>query len=255
MLAALLAVEWFYGSRIASAGWLAQGLRGAHRRGCIGVAVLLLILWFGVALIFRWQFQFSIRSLLALTVIVALPCSWLAVELKRAKGQRDAVTATQMAGGRLRYEYNFVTGGGITAGVPEPPGPAWLRDLLGTDFFTDCIYAEVSNDSQMEKLKGLTQLRWLHLWGTRITDSGLQNLAELAQLKLIHLERHPITAVDLLDRKAPYTPGDLYRVTDAGLECLKGLRKLNTVELNYTNVTDGGLKELQKALPNCKIER
>ena len=38
-------------------------------------------------LVFRWRFQFSIRSLLVLVVAVAVPCSWLAVEMKRARGK------------------------------------------------------------------------------------------------------------------------------------------------------------------------
>ena len=46
------------------------------------VAMLLMFLWFLAALIFRWRFQFSIRSLLLLTVVVAIPCSWLAVEME-----------------------------------------------------------------------------------------------------------------------------------------------------------------------------
>jgi hypothetical protein len=42
-------------------------------------------------------------------------------------------------------------------------------------------------------------------------------------------------------------------VTDAGLVHLKGLTKLRALKLNGTNVTAGGVKQLQQALPNCKI--
>jgi len=44
----------------------------------VGVAFLVMLLWFIVALVFRWHFQFGIRSLLVLVVVVAVPCSWLA---------------------------------------------------------------------------------------------------------------------------------------------------------------------------------
>ena len=40
---------------------------------------------------FRWRFQFSIRSLLVLVVVVSVPCSWLAVEIKRARVQEAAL--------------------------------------------------------------------------------------------------------------------------------------------------------------------
>ncbi|MBC8876727.1 MAG: hypothetical protein H8E44_45440 [Planctomycetes bacterium] len=42
-------------------------------------------------------------------------------------------------------------------------------------------------------------------------------------------------------------------VTDAGLEKLKRLTKLTHLDLSATQVTNEGIKELQEALPNCKI--
>ena len=43
-------------------------------------------------------------------------------------------------------------------------------------------------------------------------------------------------------------------VTDAGLVHLKGLTQLQTLGLSFTKVIDEGIKKLQEALPNCKIE-
>ena len=60
----------------------AQGLDGADRLASVGAALLLMFLWFLAALVFRWRFQFSILSLLVLVVVVAVPCSWLATEMK-----------------------------------------------------------------------------------------------------------------------------------------------------------------------------
>jgi hypothetical protein len=42
-------------------------------------------------------------------------------------------------------------------------------------------------------------------------------------------------------------------VTDAGLANLKGLDRLELLEVAGTKVTAGGVDELEKALPNCKI--
>ena len=44
-------------------------------------------------------------------------------------------------------------------------------------------------------------------------------------------------------------------ITDAGLVHLKGLTKLQKLFLSSTKVTDAGVAELQKALPNCKISK
>ena len=42
-------------------------------------------------------------------------------------------------------------------------------------------------------------------------------------------------------------------MTDAGLEHLKGLTKLETLNLEQTKVTDAGVKRVQQALPKCAI--
>ena len=42
-------------------------------------------------------------------------------------------------------------------------------------------------------------------------------------------------------------------ITDAGLVHLKRLTKLQRLVLDFTKVTDAGVADLQKALPNCKI--
>jgi hypothetical protein len=45
------------------------------------------------------------------------------------------------------------------------------------------------------------------------------------------------------------------RVTDGGLKELAPLKNLTTLKLRETKVTDVGVAELRKALPNCKVSR
>src|SRR5271165_1162947 len=61
-------------------GWLGwhKGYAVVTALASVGVVMLLMLLWFALALIFRRRFQFSIRSLLVLVVAVAVPSSWLA---------------------------------------------------------------------------------------------------------------------------------------------------------------------------------
>ena len=44
-------------------------------------------------------------------------------------------------------------------------------------------------------------------------------------------------------------------VTDVGLGHLRGLKRLKYLNLEGTGVTDAGVQELRKALPNAKIVR
>lgn len=43
------------------------------------------------------------------------------------------------------------------------------------------------------------------------------------------------------------------QVTDAGLDNLSGLTQLRELDLNFTKVTDAGVKKLRQALPKCEI--
>ena len=136
------------------ASWLSErfGWLGWHKSyavltavASVGAVMLLLLAWFGVALVFRRWFQFSLRSLLFLVVVVALPCSWLAVEMKKATKQQEAVEALIRlnCGFEYDYEVQFDPSSGLQIeeewypGKPDamPSGPAWLRKCLGDDFF------------------------------------------------------------------------------------------------------------------------
>ena len=44
-------------------------------------------------------------------------------------------------------------------------------------------------------------------------------------------------------------------VTDAGLQHLTGLKNLRRLGVSATKVTDKGVEELQRALPQCTIDR
>ena len=201
----------------------------------VGGAMLVMLGWFIVALVFRWRFQFSIRSLLVLVVVVALPCSWLAVEMKKAKKQKAAVEAIVELKASVYYDYlndaNFRD--------PRPLGPAWLQSLLGVDFFARVdrvfFYGSRVTDADLEHLTALNELQLLSFAKTAVTDAGLENLKDANEL-------HDLILVST-------------DITDVGLEHLKGLRTLRTLDIRHTQVTNEGVKKLQQALPNCKIER
>jgi Leucine-rich repeat (LRR) protein len=220
----------------------------------VGAMTLLALLWFSASLLFRRRFQFNIRSLLLMVVVVALACGWLAVEMKEAKRQREAAAAIEKSRGLV----------GQSGG-----SPAWLRTLLG-DYFFESIRAVVFfdryhpvTDAQLHDLQdtlaGLNQLQELGFYDTKITDAGLDNLQGLNQLQKLGFYGTQITDAGLVRLKGMNTLKwlDLRKtaITDAGLENLKGLNQLEWLYLQGTKVTDDGVKKLQQALPNCKITR
>ena len=98
--------------------------------GLVGLVFVIMLLWLIVALVFHSRFQFSIRSLLVLTVAVALPSSWLAVEMKKAREQEETVAKV---GGGVLYDWQVEASFNSLLNA-QPPGPGWLRNLLGDDF-------------------------------------------------------------------------------------------------------------------------
>jgi hypothetical protein len=221
----LLLSEWFQ--------WFAfnehKGWTVLIAVAAVGVAGLCTLFWFAAALLFRWPFQFSIRSLLVLTVAVAIPCSWLATERRQAQRQHEICEVLRISSWDVQYDFE--------APQAAEPAPAWLRKMLGDDFFANVEYIWLANRTDVELAYAgeLSGLKTLAVTYARITDAGLAHLQGLTELQALYL-------------------GDT-QITDAGLEYLKGMSRLKNLDLTGTKVTDAGVAELQKALPNCKIER
>ena len=220
----------------------------------IVVAIVLLSFWFLAALLFRLWFQFSIRSLLLLTVVVAIACSWLAAERQQARKQEAAVEAIKELRGSVWYDYQWdVSTAWITVNHEEPPGPTWLRTLLGNDFFANVAYVALPSpqvtDAGLEHLKRLSQLQWLQLARTQVTDAGLEHLKGLSGLQMLDLNDTKVTDAGLEHLKGLSRLRWLglfnTRVTDAGLEHLKGFSELRSLGLRGTKVTDAGLKHVK----------
>jgi hypothetical protein len=227
LLIVLLVVE---GSLLLSKPWFPKGWAVLIAIASVGVTMVLMLIWWLIALLFHWQFQFSLRSLLVATVAVAIPFSWLAVEMKRAREQREAVEGIRKLGGTIYYHYqasflpdandesNDVSGplsNDVSATFiieqADPPGPEWLRGAFGIDYVAEVVYVKVRllTDDEMQYLQALPQIHSLVL-----NDSN---------------------------------------VTDAGLHHLVGLTQLHELELRNTKITDDGIRYLQNAFPNLGV--
>ncbi len=52
----------------------------------------------------RW-FQYSLRTLLIVVTLFAIPCSWLAVKRQQAKREREAAAEIVKLGGVVHYDW------------------------------------------------------------------------------------------------------------------------------------------------------
>src|SRR5215475_8806822 len=74
----------------------------------------------------RW-FRYSLRTLLVFVTLASAGFGWLGYKVRQAKRQQDTILAIMKLGGTVIYDYEY-------EGAPLP-GPKWLRDLIGVDFF------------------------------------------------------------------------------------------------------------------------
>jgi len=251
----------------------------------VGLAMLVMFFWFLGTLLTRRRLKCSIRCLLLVALVVAIPATWWAMAREASRGQREAVEQICHAGGVINgYDYDHPLGI-IIAPPPAPPGPRWLRKVLGDDLFAnvtrvDLSRSEISDaglehlkglahvrdlvlhdtavtDAGLEHLKGLTHLRSLYLDDTKVTDTGLQHLQGLTDLEILSLRVTTVGDAGLEHLKGMRRLRKLLlagtNVSDVGLEHLKGLTELRSLYLAGTNVTQAGAKNLQRTLPDCEI--
>ena len=222
----------------------------------VGVFFVLMFLWFLAAPVFRWRFQFGIISLFVLTLVVAIPCSWLAVAREKARKQREAVAEIEKAGGSFSYDYQLDANGDEILGA-IPPGPPWLRELMGDDIFESVALVDLADlevgDARLQHLKehldGLPQLQELDLGHTKVSDAGLQLLEGLARLQELDLEGTKVGNAGLAHLKGLTQLQRLNlcntAVNDAGLAYLSGLKKLRRLDLCGTKISDAGLVHIR----------
>ncbi len=102
------------------------------RKGLAVVAALSVLLAISLALVAWRRFQFSLRALFVVTVIVATMSAWLNARFAEARIRRHA---TSLATG-LRYDVQCDLNGALDFGDIDPVDhPGWMERLFGWDFF------------------------------------------------------------------------------------------------------------------------
>ena len=176
--------------------WVAQGLCGADWVALVGVAMLVMLVWFAVALVFRWRFQLSTPLRMVRLAVLALPVCWLAVEANRACDQSNAVGVIQMLGRDVDYQWE-VDGTGRKTALAESPGQERLGNRLGDTFFSDVyrltIVANPYTGDALQMLKRLPELKELCIAGHQVTDATLENLPGMHQLRTLVLTDTDVT--------------------------------------------------------------
>jgi hypothetical protein len=182
----------------------------------------------------RW-YQYRLRSLCLLTLVVAIGMSYVAVKMRDGRRQKAAAEAILKTGGTVESE------------------TTWLGRILRDESLVSVTLADFLDgsvdDTGLAYLEGLSQLRYLGLDNTQVTDTGLVHLQGLSQLQELHLDYTKVTDAGLVNLQRLTQLRELSlnytQVSDAGLVHLQGLSQLQHLSLDNTHVTDDGLAHLQ----------
>jgi hypothetical protein len=147
----------------------------------------------------RW-FQFSLRTLMIFTAVVAVGCGWLATKIEKKRREQQTIELILSKGGHIGFDYQrvddldgFILGKAWHIGG-EPSAPRWLQSIFGENFFSEVqfVYFDRENsaswtDAEMENLKYLSQLEELQLREVQVSDAEIKELQKA--LPNCHIDR------------------------------------------------------------------
>ena len=198
------------------------------------------------------RFQYRLRTLLCLVLLVAITLSWYAARVQQAGRERQALRALRGWGGTFACEFSDA-GGAASDNQQEmrargsDPAPAWLRAearLLGTNVLmwghvTD-VWLRCESEDRGPGATPSTAADCAAVCRQMAHFPGLQRLFLCGDL-------FTDPCLEFLDRRPPLINLCFQgpRLTDAGLAHLAGLAQMECLSLFACPVTDVGLLHLR----------
>jgi hypothetical protein len=205
----------------------------------------------------RLRLRFRLGCLLAALAVLAVPLAIIG-NWRRLVHQRQDAWATLQRRDALVY-FHYEVDSSSPSGYSrwnDPPGPEWVRSWVGDLAFARAHSVFCPPDFHNRDiilLRPLTELQTLYLGGTRISDTGLEDLSRLPQIKTLNLQSIDVSdegvksiaeISDLEQLSLNYTP-----LTDKSLQHLASLPNLRFLALHGTDVTGGGIARLKSQRP------
>ena len=176
----------------------------------------------------RW-YQFSLRTLLIVVTLSAVPMGWVGWKLAQGRRQRDTVAWVENLGGGVEYE-------------------EWVGKWSGVVSSVDLRNTQVSDISPLAELNNLERL---YLGITQVSD--VSPLAELKSLRELSLSNTQVSDLSPLAELKSLNELWLRGTQVSDLSPLAELKNLEELDLSDTQVSDEQVQKLQRALPNCDI--
>jgi hypothetical protein len=214
----------------------------------------------------RPWYQYSLRTLLDVTIMSAVACSAIGYKRHVEQQRRSIQQEFQQLGGDINWDTTHWWSAAVTCARFSPNAYhhlTWpyrgdgitddqLRQLKPRLRYVEALYLDGTEvtDRGLEYLADMKELRTLGLGSTAVTDSGVRRLAQLTRLEGLNLRATgiPDRAVAWLARcfgRQDFRVTYKSKVTDAALADLRQLTRLKWLDLGMTEITDFGLRHME----------
>ena len=123
----------------------------------------------------RW-FQFSLRTLLVVVTLCAIPCSWLAVRMREAEKKQ------------AKREKRLAAEDKVAKPIRDLGGRVWFKPgCVPNGDLVDLTDSQVT-DAALEHIKWWPEIKVLTLDQTQVTDAGLKHVRGLTQVERLSVE-------------------------------------------------------------------
>jgi hypothetical protein len=180
--------------------------------------------------------RFTIRSVMIITVLVAMGCGWYAVKRKHLQRRAQAIThLVELSGpvswydGGTEFEYLY----GIELEGHFIDERLWREISVLTEARKVSLIETNVTDHDFKHLRRFWNIRDLCLYNTRVTSVGVRSIAKLKSLETL------IISNTLID--------------DDTIDSLLQLKNLSTLNVRGTNISTLGIARLRRAMPNCRL--
>jgi len=220
--------------------------------------------------------RFTLRSLVIFLCLLCVLFGYVGVHLRRQQLRGDQIEDVLRNGGEVAFHYNWSYGnrGDGAEASAKPPGPLWLRRLLGNHAFSDVAALTIPSTSKVDlrqlartcpsivalviheremsveewhSISMLAHLRQLTVHGIRLGE-GVPYIARITTLEAMGAESSGVNDRDVRDlvklRNLRVLNLRNTRITDVGIQHLCGLASLTDLDLAYTRVSDSGIEKL-----------
>jgi hypothetical protein len=164
----------------------------------------------------RFQFRFSIKALLIAMLAVGV---LLGMRVARVRKQRQGVAWDLNQGGHISYDYEWPEAdGSYSRDAKKTPGPTWLRNLIGIDYFADVTAVILDRDdiNDLAPLTNLPLLRCVGLMNYVHPETDLAPLKSLTRLEELRLEHTGLDSAQVQPIKAALPNCRIESVTGSG---------------------------------------